>query len=194
MLNHNVYCYCKNNPIRYYDFDGQEPGESFSTMDEAAIDAAQYLSTMPQATEIEYGVWIYQIEATKIEFRKKKKIKWLNPLQYTYYYENVPVEVPVTQYVYTDSFTSDLWDRVDPPTMARKYKRVALVHTHPWPFEYECPTGDFSPQDKTWAMNHNVSIYAYTAQGTLLLYDIDIDKTFVLHKNLPSLVKKDQLQ
>lgn len=163
-------------------------------MDEAAIDAAKYLSTMPLATEVEYGVWIYQVETTKIEFQIQKKRKWHNPLQYTYCYEYVPVEVPVTQYVYTDSFTSNLWDRVDPPTMAQKYNCVALVHTHPWPFDDECPTADFSQQDKTWATNNDVFIYAYAGQGTLLLYDTDIDKTFVIQNNLPSLVKKDQMK
>jgi RHS repeat-associated protein len=55
----NLYGYVFNDPINLIDIDGLAPGDAFSSMDAAAIDAGNYARTFPQQ-RIEYGGWIYE--------------------------------------------------------------------------------------------------------------------------------------
>ena len=54
------YAYARNNPVRWKDSTGLEPGDAFSTADDAAVDAlkrANYVSIM---VNTEFGGWIYE--------------------------------------------------------------------------------------------------------------------------------------
>lgn len=57
---YNLFEYCYNNPVKYRDKTGENPGDLFNTMDEAAIDWAYFYHPQAMAAEKEYGSNIYK--------------------------------------------------------------------------------------------------------------------------------------
>ena len=56
------YAYCANNPIKYIDVKGEEPGDFFKTKDEAAIDFGNFYNGISIRHGKEYGSSIYEIK------------------------------------------------------------------------------------------------------------------------------------
>lgn len=58
LFNFNRYAYANNNPQRYIDRDGQNPGDAFHTPEMAALDALRYINGMSISTNHEYMGYI----------------------------------------------------------------------------------------------------------------------------------------
>ena len=55
----NPYTVCNDNPLRYVDVDGKDPGDFFNTMDDAAIDFGMCYNAQSIREGREYGSSIY---------------------------------------------------------------------------------------------------------------------------------------
>ncbi len=58
----NPYVYCLNNPVRYIDSDGRDPGDFFKTKDAAAKDWGDYYNGASISRGNEFGSTIYKIK------------------------------------------------------------------------------------------------------------------------------------
>jgi len=61
------YVYCKDNPIKFIDINGLEPGDFFKTKDEAAIDFGLFYNDNSIRENSEYGSTIFRIKNSKGE-------------------------------------------------------------------------------------------------------------------------------
>ena len=62
------YAYCHNNPIKFLDKDGRDPGDYFKTADDAAIDFSLLYNDNSIAKSKEYGTVIIKVEKNGKEF------------------------------------------------------------------------------------------------------------------------------
>lgn len=63
----NTYGYLNGNPLNGIDLYGLEPGDLFSTPDEAAVDAAKY-ARKEKVQIVEYGGWIFTVDTECDDF------------------------------------------------------------------------------------------------------------------------------
>ena len=57
----NTYAYVDGNSLRWADRFGLDPGDLYQTVDDAAIDAANFARRQPRNRIIEYGRWILRV-------------------------------------------------------------------------------------------------------------------------------------
>lgn len=55
------YEYCLNNPVKFIDIDGKDPGDVFKTTNQAAIDWGMYYNGASILREREFGSTIYEV-------------------------------------------------------------------------------------------------------------------------------------
>ena len=58
-LGANMYAYCENDPVNYYDPDGCAPGDLFNTVDAAARDFAMIYNAMSINEDLEFGARVF---------------------------------------------------------------------------------------------------------------------------------------
>ncbi|MFX1678402.1 DUF4329 domain-containing protein [Mitsuaria sp. CC2] len=56
----DTYAYVGNSPLQFYDSLGLKPGESFDSVEAAAVDALNYINGRSICENVEYGGWIYK--------------------------------------------------------------------------------------------------------------------------------------
>ena len=57
----NTYNYALSNPLIWFDPDGLTPEQRFKTVNDAAMDAINYVRTTKQPQFVEWGGWIYKV-------------------------------------------------------------------------------------------------------------------------------------
>ncbi len=168
-VEHNMFAYCLNNCVNKSDLSGTKPGDLFNTIDEAAIDAAQYMVRIGSFDDSwEYATSIYEVKTTikeKVAITKKKRFLFWEWTVTTYETK----KTVKTQYSYKLVVTQKNAVEVAPPKVPLFKKRVAVVHTHPYIKNYD--TENFSPEDIEYANVHSVYVYVRTAFGSIKKYD-----------------------
>ncbi|MGM9602100.1 MAG: RHS repeat-associated core domain-containing protein, partial [Faecousia sp.] len=172
VLGYNMFAYCINCPIRYVDNDGDEPGDLFNSIDDAAEDAAIYIGGYSFAEGVEYSASIYEVktehELFSITFTKKYTgdNAFRSKLADIFFggksVKTISCSLTITQYSYghiqTDYNPVQVIPYLDKNT-------VAIVHTHPM------GSGEgvtrFSPQDCMFSQNYKVLLYVYGPNGEL---------------------------
>ena len=178
----NTFSYCLNNPTNLVDYTGRKPGDLFSTVDEAAIDACLYMGPDSFSNSWEYGTVIYSVETTI--YVRCRRI-------YTYRKSDGSmgkvaridiVEKKVIRYTYSVVRTDNNDRRVFLPLPPEGHARAGFVHTH--------PTGVgrgvtiFSPADKNFAQNMR-PIYVYGPNGHIIKYDPVMDEVIPIGEDFP---------
>jgi RHS repeat-associated protein len=138
----NNYAYVKGNPVQFADSYGLKPGDSFCSMDAAALDALAYMNPASIARDVEYGTVI------------KEEVHWFGPDTFTYdkIFHNIGSGA---------GHEVDLSWRSDEGV-------VAVAHTHA---AFHAPTDNyFSQHDKDNADSLNITNYVATPSGNFYKY------------------------
>ena len=69
------YAYCANNPVRYIDVDGKEPGDFFRTKDEAAKDEFNKVEDTQKTEKEEINIIPYELKQTDNYFTVETKVE-----------------------------------------------------------------------------------------------------------------------
>lgn len=142
----NPYLYALGNPVSVFDFWGLKPGNRFSTIQSAAIDAIDYIHPRSMSEHREYAGWIV---------KRKKESEGCQPNQDYYYTYDEPTPGGPTGFDYELPQPTD--------------HAGAWYHTHPmipgWSGE------KFSPGDWKYSRDHRYAIgYLGTPTGHILRY------------------------
>ena len=192
VLGYNMFTYCLNNPTNKVDFDGNKPGDLFDTMDEAAIDFAEYINRTSINQNREYSSYIY----TKEVWETKTITFDPNMLGNSMFYRvlimlfgfgseiTITIRVKVTKYAYV---TPRKWFEHNcfiPINWFGIHNQVALLHTHgAYSSRY---MGDvFSPKDKKLAKKRGMPFYLATPLGILRKYDPSNWSDVVISEDIP---------
>jgi hypothetical protein len=155
--------YCLNNPLRWIDKDGRDPGDPFKTPAEAALDFAKYYNGTSIVRNREFVSMVYKTEVDG---------------KTTYSYTNANI----------GSASRAIIPDEEIPTGATS---IAIAHTHskydplsPNPHE---TNNNFSDTDKKAADQRKVDNYVATPDGSVKKYDTKTQKTNDLgSKDIPS--------
>jgi hypothetical protein len=150
------YAYCLNNPVRYVDPDGKDPGDVFKTVRQAAYDWGMYYNGASILRGHEFGSTIYIVKKDG---------------------ESVGYSYSVANEGKGDG-------HVNPSLPPHLEKEVADIHSHENYPGYD--VNNFSGTDKRdndWRKNVG---YVTTPNGSLLEYDSSTKKTESVRTDLPS--------
>jgi RHS repeat-associated core domain len=189
----NVYAYCMNNPVRYVDLLGDEAGDVFESMDDAAEDFAETTNAKSIENDWEYGAYIYAWEE-----KKEKKFLFLSLgteiKRYYSYTEPHINKLPANVSFYPNRVELPKKDN----TWNGKVWVIALAHTHGAykpdanSEEYNAEDTDrISSQDEDAAESVKMPIYTVTPMGELRVYApneksiLDQHRTIVHQWKLP---------
>ena len=182
ILGCNLFTYCLNNPVNKIDFTGNKPGDLFNTIDEAAIDAAEYLGQLTWENTWEYSTAIYSVSTTIKTYETAIKIhkflwwSWTSKSKKT-------IKTKKIQYTYKTIITDKKNNSVDVPSAPLFKKWVAAVHTHPmgsW-----LGITKFSIADKDWADYYHIPLYVHGPNGKLRKYDPMTGEDSLVCSDLP---------
>ena len=123
VLGYNMFAYCLNNPMNKVDYEGNEPGDLFDTMDEAALDFAMCYNELSIADMQEYGSAIYMVTKVNITY---PKTPWYLLILGVRYSPKVTVTI---KYSYTKPSIGKNGSSVIPNFSTIK-PIVSTVHTH----------------------------------------------------------------
>lgn len=151
---YNLFEYCENNPVKYHDKTGENPGDLFNTMDEAAADFGLYINAQSIAVDREFGTYLYKIDT-----------------------------LSGTKYSYTQPHTSNGRDAVGFEVLiSRRTNKcfinlgtnsvnvVAIPHTH-GAYSFWYSNDSFSREDRDAADGWNIPSYLVNPLGELRRYD-----------------------
>lgn len=186
----NMFAYCENNPVNKADYGGNKPGDLFDTMDEAAIDFANYINAQSISENIEYGSFIYKVEITTTTYKKTKKTYKFLWWTITYISIKVIKKTKIKySYVAPEKGTSGT-DSSIPSNNGflgiGKKNEVADIHTHAaYDSYYKFGNDYFSDVDLTDSIS-----YLVTPRGTVRKYDpknpsSELDKAVQICDSVP---------
>ncbi len=132
------YTYCLNNPVRFIDPDGRDPGDVFKSPDDAAKDWGRYYNGASILRNKEFGSAIYEVKD------KEGKV-----VGYAYSVANVGNSKHVVPSL--------------PPNFE---KEVADIHSH-GAYKEGYLNNDFSPSDKADNKARKVNGYLVSSDGGL---------------------------
>ena len=182
IIGHNMFAYCNNIPVNSYDFDGEQPGDLFDTIDKAAIDAAKYLGPFTWDNMWEYATIIYRVRKTYTRLRRVKVTHKF--LCWTWTTTKVVTKTKVVElYTYFDKITNKDGHSVTLRINPRSKDIVAIVHTHP--FGRGDNTTWFSTEDEIQASTFNIFVYAYGPDGDLRKLNPFTHKNILVPAELP---------
>lgn len=149
----NLYAYCRNNPEKYTDTTGEEPGRHFNSIDEAAQNFAIEYNEQSIRNKQEIGAFLYS-----------------------------SVDAGVTHYSYTMPFTDRENDSVN-PSLSSRINTVprtieGILHSHA-NYDARYDSENFSPEDMecslafTLHFQRSIPIYVATPGGRLKKYTPD---------------------
>ena len=182
VLGCNIFAYCLNSPINKIDYTGNKPGDLFDTMDEAAIDAAEYLGALTWENTWEYSTAIYTVSTTVNTYETvtvRCSLLWWS---WTWRWTKT-IRTKKTQYTYKAVRTDKKNNTVSVPSAPLFKKRVAALHTHPmgsW-----AGITRFSDGDKDWAKRNNTPLYVHGPNGELRKYDPVTGEDILIFSDLP---------
>ena len=189
VLGCNMYAYCLNNPVNKVDYGGNKPGDLFNTMDEAARDAAIYMSNLSFEHSWEYGANIYSV--SKWEIRKKEF-----SIVFKVFGKSVTLKgslfIPVKNkyYTYEEPYTdeSPFGIRLQPNTTGELPE--AFIHTHPLSnkTEFSDFVGVSSGKrkgDKAMAIKYNCIAYVYGGNGEIRKFYPATEEDIPIFYDLP---------
>ena len=168
-----MFAYCLNNPVIYADYSGNEPGDLFDTMDEAAKDFAMIYAQLGYENRVEYASFIYSVSVLEIRYHRipilgfSVGFSWKSGFSIgskILGYTTVPYVVIVTKYSYVKP-NKGSEDAVSvPENWLGLRNKVAEIHNHTWIPGHR--NNYFSPGDLNEWIN-----YVSTPSGTLRKYD-----------------------
>jgi RHS repeat-associated protein len=163
--NTSPYVQCLNNPVRYVDPDGRDPGDPFISLHDAAKDFAKYYGNASITMNKEFGSSIYIQNAT-------------NGVT-TYSYSIANIGEPATT---TISNTPN------------REKAVAFIHSHA-AFDADYSNNIFSEADTNVSDKHENTGFIVTPNGSLKQYDHETKEiTTVTTVDIPSDPRDPQRQ
>jgi RHS repeat-associated protein len=151
------YAYCLNNPIRFVDMDGRDPGDIFKTPRDAAYDWGKYYNGASILRGHEFGSTIYVVK-------------------------NKDGEAVGYSYSIANEGKGD--GHVNPSIPPDFEKEVADIHSHENyknPNDNKFSIGDIS--DNNWRKNIG---YLTTPDGSLKEYNSSTKKITIINTDLPS--------
>ena len=176
IIEKNINAYCNNNPVNFVDYNGREPGDAFSSPDEAAIDFAECYNALSISQNVEYASTIYKRTETKYLINI---LGWnIIPIgtieYYTYLEPSSGTECETAEISYPD----------DPDCQL-----VGWVHSH-GAYMREYKNYEFSDDDYKVAnllFENEKAVYSYlaTCSGHLWKYDITADEVTLVSSDIP---------
>jgi RHS repeat-associated protein len=136
------YAYCANNPVRFVDIDGKDPGDVFKTPNAAAKDWGKYYNGASILRNREFGSAIYEVKS------KDGKV-----IGYAYSVANIGND-----------------KKVIPSLSPHFEKEVADIHSH-GAYIKGADNNNFSPSDKADNKTRKVQGYLASPDGSLKKYD-----------------------
>jgi len=150
------YSWCMNNPVRFVDMDGRDPGDIFKTPRLAARDWGMYYNGASILRGIEFGSTIYEVNK----------------------------DGKVIGYSYSVAAEGKGDGHVDPSLPPKFEKEVADIHSHEnYVAESD---NHFSPADISDNDRRKNTGYLTTPDGSLKEYNSSTNKITVLSTDLPS--------
>lgn len=152
----SLYEYCLNNPVKFIDIGGKDPGDVFKTTNQAAIDWGIYYNGASILRKREFGSTIYEVR------NNGKRIG------YAYSEASIGKE-----------------DAVERSEAPNGKPRSAIIHSH-GNYRKDYLGNDFSNKDKWNSYNLEVDTYVATPNDSLKKYDPHTTKTTIITTTLPS--------
>ena len=154
-----AYAYTANNPVRWIDPTGLDPGDSFKTKDEAAIDVLKEANFESIIMNTEFGGWIYeksgQFFATKPMIGEEGGTAWNGG------FNRVPRGANIVGVYHTHADYS-LGKEIDDPDNPGQKKQIRTSRTSD-PQHHDFGADQFSPPDLLIAQQNQGRIPGWTS-------------------------------
>lgn len=151
---YNLFEYCYDNPVNFYDYNGKAPGDLFNTMDEAAADFGLYINPRSILNNREFGTYLYELNTA-------------GDVKYSYTDPHTSNNKSAVSF---DVFINRMTNECFIKSGGNYIKVVAIPHTH-GAYSFWYSNDVFSKEDRESADNWNIPSYLVNPLGELRRYD-----------------------